>query len=219
MYQTLFLFLKIVSKSQIFTNTITTTEGRLPCCTIIKQMHRGKRSRRAVWNISNMFWYTAEERTPTPRWHACDFTVMYTDSEKSEKQTERWKTGGKRRERRSNLHPRGQPPTSLKNLSVVLFQECSDGQWLPLAETCEDSARSGPGGDLQFYSTVHTERQQTKVVHFETLFTEASQTRSYVTYLMSHRLTCWWTAPGQIAALRWRSSQKGPHLHGMAAVS
>lgn len=49
MYQTLFLFLKIVSKSQIFTNTITTTEGRLPCCTIIKQMPRGKKSRRRTY--------------------------------------------------------------------------------------------------------------------------------------------------------------------------
>lgn len=40
---------------------------------------------------------------------------------------------------------------SLNNPSVVLFQECSYGQWFPLAETCEDSARSGPMGDLQFY--------------------------------------------------------------------
>lgn len=52
-------------------------------------------------------------------------------------------------------------PASLNNPSVVLFQECSYGQCFHLAETCEDSARSGPRGDLQFYRNVHTDGQQT----------------------------------------------------------
>lgn len=35
-------------------------------------------------------------------------------------------------------------------VSFILFQECSYGQCFPLAETCEDSAHSGPRDDLQF---------------------------------------------------------------------
>lgn len=38
-------------------------------------------------------------------------------------------------------------PHPLNSPSVVLFLERSCGRWFPLAGTCEDSARSGPGGD------------------------------------------------------------------------
>lgn len=55
-------------------------------------------------------------------------------------------------------------PSPLVSPSVVLFQECSYGQCFPLAETCEDSAHSGPRGDLQFYRNMHTNRH-TDTIH------------------------------------------------------
>lgn len=30
--------------------------------------------------------------------------------------------------------------------------------------------------------------------------------------------TCWWTAPSPLAAPRWKTPQKGPHLRGTATV-
>lgn len=68
------------------------------------------------------------------------------------------------------------------NPSVVLFQECSYGQCFPLAETCEDSARSGPRGDLQFYRNIHTDRQHIKFTHcsFKMLFMQVGEMQLWI---------------------------------------
>lgn len=48
-------------------------------------------------------------------------------------------------------------PHPLNSPSVVLFQERSCGRWFPLAGTCEDSARSGPGGDPRSCRDTHAD--------------------------------------------------------------
>lgn len=88
--------------------------------------------------------------------------------------------------------PEFNPHLPPKNPSVVLFRECSYGQWLPLAETCEDSARSGPGGDLQFYSNIHTDGQQTKVAHFKCFLWRLVKCNGR---LLTWRTGCWSDSP------------------------
>lgn len=89
------------------------------------------------------------------------------------RQRETEKTGGKRKARR--VQPQSLTPTPLNDPSVVLFQECSYGRWFPLAGTCEDSARSGPGGDLQFYT--HTHRPNTLILNALKVFPDARTER------------------------------------------
>ncbi len=59
------------------------------------------------------------------------------------------------------------------------------------------------------------------VTHFYIclLYLQLTTWNMYFNLGLLNWLTCWWTAPGHIAAPQWRTPQKGPHLRGTATVS
>lgn len=119
---------KVVIKSQIVTTQRQLlTEWCFPYCTVIKQIHRGNRSHRIVWNIVNTSSSNAEEHNPNSQteW------IWPPSERKRARQAIKAQTEIKRackgRERQERVRSASLQFTPTSNPSVVLFQECSCG--------------------------------------------------------------------------------------------
>ena len=118
-------------------------------------------------------------------WNKCTREILSERDREAESQKE-IKRGKRGKWKLSPIYtPKVNPPHS--NPGDVLFQECSCGQCFHLAETCADSARSGPRGDLQFYRNKHKDGQWIKLTCFNSFSLRLVKWNCFLTSLVIWR--------------------------------